>query len=366
MKQNLRNLFQWQRPYDHQGTSRLFMQAVRENLAFQEQHCGAYRKLLRTESFQLELLRREADLARIPAIPTVYFKHHKLLSVDAAKLKITARSSGTSGKQSFVGFDQETCRRAAPMLVRFFHWHGLISPIPANYFVLGTEPQPGQQIGAYKTLRGAMKLAPAVQVRYLNQERGTRLTAALDHYEKKLLPVRFIGFPVFLESLLGELECSGRRYHFAPGSRILIGGGFKRQSKAAADDRELKKKIRDYLGIRESHIHEFFSATEHPIPYLKCRAGHFHIPVYSRVIIRDFKTLKPLPYGRRGLLNLLTPLVQSMPLASVITDDFAVLYPGGTCSCNNPAPYFRWLGRAGVDDIRTCAVHGDQQGGGTT
>lgn len=366
MKQNLGHLFQWKEPYDHQGTTRLFVQEVRENLAFQEQYCGAYRKLLRAENFQLAMIRREADLDRIPAIPTVYFKHHKLLSVDAGKLKITARSSGTSGKQSFVGFDQETCRRAAPMLARFFHWHGLISAIPANYFILGTEPQPASQIGAYKTLRGAMKLAPAVQVRYMNQERRTGLTALLDRCEKQLLPVRFMGFPVFLEKLLGELERSGRRYHFAPGSRILIGGGFKGQSKAAADDRELKMKIRDHLGIRESHVHEFFSAAEHPIPYLKCRAGHFHIPVYSRVIIRDLKTLKPLAYGKMGLLNLLTPLVQSMPLVSVITDDFAVLYPGGTCSCNNPAPYFRWLGRAGVEDIRTCAVHGAQQGGGTT
>ncbi len=364
MKTAAQKLFSYQNPYDHKGSSKLFLQAVQRSLMFHQEHCKSYRTLLAAEKITAESIRGEASLHLIPAIPTVYYKHHTMFSTDKKKMKIRAFSSGTSGSRSFVGFDAETCHLAGMMLVRFFSWHRLVSFLPANYLILGIAPEKGQQIGAYKTLQGAMKLAPAAHVEYVGSLTDKQLLQVLKRYEREKLPVRILGFPAFLDMLLDMIDRNGSHFNLSKRSKILIGGGYKTQKAAVHDEKQRNKRIHTSLGISRSQCNEFFSAVEHPIPYWKCQAGHFHVPIYSRVIVRDSKTLKPVDFGQPGLLNLITPLVQSMPLISVVTDDFAAAYPGGTCKCGNPAPYFKWLGRAGVDDIRTCAAHVTSRSGG--
>ena len=76
---------------------------------------------------------------------------------------------------------------------------------------------------------------------------------------------------------------------------------------------ELYRLARSVLGIGEAQCVEFFGAVEHPILYTTCPRHHFHIPVYSRVLIRDPDTLEPVPEGTPGLVDLLTPMTASMP-----------------------------------------------------
>ena len=111
-----------------------------------------------------------------------------------------------------------------------------------------------------------------------------------------------------------------------------------------------------WLGIKEGRFKEFFGVVEHNIPYFTCANHHFHVPVYSRVIIRDVKTMAPLGFGTPGILNLITPFLKSMPLVSIMTDDIAVLREGQDCGCGNAAPFFTVLGRAGLSAIKTCAA----------
>ena len=119
------------------------------------------------------------------------------------------------------------------------------------------------------------------------------------------------------------------------------------------------------MGVDEQHIIEFFGAAEHPILYTDCRYHHFHVPIYSRVIIRDVDTLEPVEPGHPGLINLLTPMVDNMPILSIMTDDLGILHTEG-CPCGEKAPWFEILGRVGIKDIITCAAGADTMlnGGG--
>ena len=110
------------------------------------------------------------------------------------------------------------------------------------------------------------------------------------------------------------------------------------------------------LAISESHCREFFGAVEHPILYCDCPKHHFHVPIYSRVLIRDVDTFEPLENGKPGLVNLLTPMVTSAPILSVMTDDLGILHDGSTCGCGIDTPYLEILGRVGMEDITTCAA----------
>ena len=74
------------------------------------------------------------------------------------------------------------------------------------------------------------------------------------------------------------------------------------------------------------------------------------------MIIRDAATLEPLPYGKIGLVNLITPMVRATPILSVMTDDLGVLHDGGECGCGIDSPYLEIIGRVGLKEIKTCAA----------
>ena len=140
------------------------------------------------------------------------------------------------------------------------------------------------------------------------------------------------------------------------GSKILLAGGWKQHYAQEVDKNTLYALARRVLGVEEENIHEFFGAVEHPIFFNTCKKHHFHIPAYARVIIRDVRTLKPLPMGEVGLVNLITPLINATPVTSVMTDDLGYLTPGEDCGCGVKSPYLTILGRAGLNDITTCAA----------
>jgi hypothetical protein len=70
--------------------------------------------------------------------------------------------------------------------------------------------------------------------------------------------------------------------------------------------------------------------------------------------MRDAANLSPISYETPGLASLISPLVKSMPLVSIMTDDILVMHEH--CDCGIPSPCFEILGRASADDLKTCAA----------
>ncbi len=358
-----RKLFQTKDPYDLSGTDTLFVESVKENVRLHTGHCAEYRALLEREAFAVDALNSIDDLYRVPVLPTLFLKAHPLFSMEEKWFLIRATSSGTSGMKSRIGIDARSLSYGIRMLLKLFSYHHLLSLAPTNYVLLGYEPSPTMETGAVKTAHGVTYFAPALHREYALKYRDGTYTPniegvlrALHRYQKQGLPVRLVGFPYFMLVLTKTLEETGCRLNLPPGSKVLLGGGFKQQFAKRVEMRELVERIGDTLGIPESGCKEFFSAAEHPVAYCGCARHHFHVPVYSRVIIRDVRTLLPLPYGQPGLLSFVTPIMQSVPFVSVMTDDIAVMHEGKTCGCGIKAPYFELLGRANAQGIKTCAA----------
>ena len=60
--------------------------------------------------------------------------------------------------------------------------------------------------------------------------------------------------------------------------------------------------------------------------------------------------------GEKGLVNLLTPIIQAVPVSSIMTDDIGILHSGENCPCGLHVPYLEILGRTGIKEIKTCAA----------
>ena len=107
-------------------TDALFLQRVIENAVFQYDHCEQYRQILKSRGFSREKILQMKSPAELPFLPTLYFKHHRLLSVPEKKLKLKSTSSGTSGNKSFVGFDLKSLRAGLGMVLTIGRRHKLL------------------------------------------------------------------------------------------------------------------------------------------------------------------------------------------------------------------------------------------------
>lgn len=357
-----KKLFGVQDPFDTEHTGEIFLKAVRENCRFHYYHCPEYKKILDHMKFSPDDLNAYEDIAKIPPIPTLFFKNHKIYSIPKNRIFLTATSSGTSGKYSEIGFDLGGLFNGLNMLLKIFKWRGITTLRPSHYIILGYRPHKGNNTAVTKTALGYTFFSPALSRTFALKFKDGRyspdlegIISAIKKYERSRFGVRLIGFPSYTYFVMRLMEERGLCVKLPKRSKIMLGGGWKQFYKERVEKEEFYALAKKTLGIDEENIIESFGAAEHPILYCDCKQHHFHIPAYSRVIIRDVDTLQPLPAGSVGLVNLITPMVKATPILSVMTDDLGVIHDGG-CGCGIRSPYLEIIGRVGVKDIKTCAA----------
>ena len=354
-------LFRKKDIYNHTKYESLFFKAIKENCLYLYKRCSDYKKLLDDKSFDISTdLKSIDDINKIPFIPTLYLKRHKLTTIKHKAL-ITVTSSGTSGKnRSEIDFNFGFLLRAWNMTRKVAKYHKLWSIKPTRYLILGYKPNKKNPAAVTKTAFAATFFAPGVSrtyaIDYINGEYKVdldKLKNKLIKFAKGRLPVRTMGFPAYTYFLLKQMKEEGIKVKQPKGSKIMLGGGWKQFYAEKVDKIDFYKRAEEVLGINDKNIVEFFGAVEHPILYTDCREHHFHIPIYSKIIIRDVSTLEPLKEGQVGLINLITPISSSSPLISIMTDDLGVLH--SSCKCGEEGQYLEIIGRVGIKDIITCA-----------
>ncbi|MBR5090846.1 MAG: acyl-protein synthetase, partial [Ruminiclostridium sp.] len=195
-------LFSHPDPYDIKGTDELFVRAMRECAAYHYAHCDTYRRILEAAGFSPDDLRWYGDIARLPFLPTVFLKKHRLFSMPKYRMPITATSSGTGGKFSKIGMDTGSLYSGLKMVLKVFGAQGLISPVPCHYIIFGFRPHSGNHTAVAKTATGYTLLTPALSRTYALKYRGGKyepdlegVAAAFLRNAKSGFPTRTIGFP---------------------------------------------------------------------------------------------------------------------------------------------------------------------------
>lgn len=358
-----RALFRTRDPYATESTKELFLRAVRENCRFHYDRNDKYRAILDSRDFSPEQLEGYEDLAKLPFIPTLLFKRHALYTIPMNRILVKATSSGTGGTVSRIGFELSGLLCALRMVLKVIPRRQLFSWRPTNYVIFGYKPHPSNKTAVTKTAFGATLFAPAVHRTYALRYRNGQYSPDLDgvieaikKYAAKPFPVRFMGFPSYTYFCMKLMEERGLRVTLPKHSKILLGGGWKQFYKEEVDKQSFYDLAKRVFGIDDGDIVEFFGAVEHPVLYCDCEKHHFHVPVYSRVIIRDVNTLEPVENGRIGLVNLITPMIRATPILSVMTDDLGILHEGKKCGCGLDSPYLEIIGRVGMKDLKTCAA----------
>lgn len=344
---------------------RLFVEAMRQNVAWHLERSDFYRQLATLKAFSPDQLQTMADMSRVPFIHANFFKTHEIRSVPMDEVAMHLTSSGTTGQKSQMFFDAWSIG-AGRRMVDYMHEHlGLVSEAPANYLLNSYEPLPDMNLGTANTTMFLTKYAPPNRISFALRAKGKMgheydpfgCVTALKEYADEGLPVRIIGFPAFLYFTLQRyIDLGYPKLTLHPDSLVFVAGGWKGHANQEIKKSDLYAMIREWLGIPDARIRSSFGSVEHSIPYIECPRHNLHVPVWSKVYVRDVKTLAVAGYDQPGFLQFVSPYITSVPAQGVMMGDLAKLYPADRCGCGLQTEYFEILGRAGTSTNKSCAA----------
>ncbi|MFE3885923.1 acyl-protein synthase [Streptomyces lydicus] len=339
----------------------LFTAAMREINTWHIDRSPLYRSLW--NSAGEPAVRSVQDLHRLPFVHVNLFKRHALGSIPVPDIALRLTSSGTGGERTEIGFDTWSIGSAQRMDAWTIKALGLIdTDRPANYLVCGYEPDPRLTVGAAHGLNELCDFSPVASAVHALRNTGDGhefspmgSVDALVDFASRDQPVRIVGFPAFVHAVLERMRTMGiPPLHLPEGSLVLTGGGWKGHADRAVGKPAFREAISAQLGIPDDRIRDCYGSVEHCLPYIECADHHFHVPVWSRCIVRDVRTLEPLPYGRPGYLQFIAPSITALPAHSILMADLGTLHEPGSCAIGTP--WFEVHGRAGVRRNRSCAV----------
>ena len=104
------------------------------------------------------------------------------------------------------------------------------------------------------------------------------------------------------------------------------------------------------------HVHNYYGMIEQTGSiFVECKKGNIHASHVSDVVIRNFKTLKPEPDGRTGLIQLFSTVQKSYPGQSILTEDIGRRHDSSFCNCGHSGAVIQIEGRLEQADLRGCS-----------
>ncbi len=343
--------------------SALMVEACREFATFHFDHSPELAHIYRKHDFDPGSIRHESDLARIPLINVTAMKHHLLTSLpqDQAVLKLT--SSGTSGQKTQIWFDQGSLDRVQTMMDVLWGQGGLVTDQPTNYVIFIYHPDEAKDLGIAFTAKNEMRFATAKEAFFTVRKNAAgdwefRLQQTIEtlrRFAEQVTPVRLLGIPSFLFDLVTEVRRLGTPIQLPPGSKVIIGGGWKAKEDKKVTKAQFQVQVSEALGIPVDEMFDLYGMAEHSAPYLSCKKHRHHVPVFNRILIRDPETMQVARPGQIGLIELITPYNAMMPNLALLSTDLGYLHPD-PCGCGWQSPTFEILGRGGISKHKGCAI----------
>lgn len=311
-------------------------------------HCKEYGNLFSATQF--------SNLHSFPYLAVRLFKHLTLSSIPETAIFKTLYSSGTTGQiPAKVVLDQDTSRRQSKVLVKVLQDFIGKQRMP---MLIIDHPGVLKNKDSYSA-RGAgiqgISIFARKLVYALNDDMSINLEAVQAFSEEyQDTPVLLFGFTFMVwQYFVRALQAKNLHLNFNHGT-LLHSGGWKKLEAEKVSNQEFKQTCADVLGL--SKVHNFYGMAEQVGSiFVECEAGHLHAPVYADVIIRDVKSLKLLPMGEQGIIQVMSIVPSSYPGNSLLTEDLGTILGVDDCGCGRKGKYFSVSGRLAKAEVRGCS-----------
>ncbi len=342
----------------------IFLKAMQEAIIFHYNNCEGYKKFLEGRGFDPH---GKFSVSEIPFFHVDLFKTIKLVSVPEKDiLRSVQSSSTTSGTPSTVFLDRITSERQRRILGSIMT--SFIGPERKTLIVLDSPETVKSRNGKISSrasgIRGMLPFSKKVFY-VLNNELKPDKNALRKAVNEMEGSVCIFGFTFLIYQFIKQAEEDAElRSILGKLSSPLVvhTGGWKKL-------RDLKIAKPDFNGFvagifktKPERVIDMYGMTEQlGTVYPDCEYGYKHVPVYSDIIIRGPSSFKPLENGEKGFIQLLSPVPNSYPGISIITDDMGVVIGDDGCRCGRRGKFFLFSERAKKSEIKGCGdtLHSD-------
>ncbi len=336
-----------------------FMQAMRESLTFHCGNCKAYGEFCAKRGFDPT---RKFSLDEIPFMHVDTFKTVRLVSVPEKDIVKSVQSSSTTGNvPSTVLLDRITIERQRRVLSSIMA--SFIGPGRKAFIVLDSPETVKSSNGKISSrssgIRGMLPFSKKVFYaldKELNPDKASLGKAVAEIAAGD--EVCFFGFTFLLYQFLKEAEKDEGLLDILGklDSPIVVHtGGWKKLRDIQIEKPDFNREVAKAFNTQPGMVIDMYGMTEQlGTVYPDCERGHKHVPTYSDIIIRDPNTFEPVRNGEKGFIQLLSPVPNSYPGISIITDDMGVIIGDDGCGCGRHGKFFVFSERAKKSEIKGC------------
>lgn len=347
--------------------SALLLKAVIEELQFHYENNDLYRRFCENKSF--DPFKFSGRLDELPAVSVSVFKElgENLKSITDDQVKLSLKSSATSGVPSTVVLDKLTAKRQAKVMIKVLKDY--LGSERRPFIVIDVKPEPKNlnflgaryaAIGGYLNFAGKVHYSLEIKndLAFFNSESTSSFISDLEQKE----PVVVFGFTYMLYSqVVKPLLDSGANFTLPPNSKVIHIGGWKKLENEKISKEEFNNSMSSLFGIRPEDVIDIYGFTEQMgLNYPDCQCGFKHAPIYSEVIVRDPATRQIVAKNEPGILEFISPIPHSYPGNVILTDDLGMIN-------SEPCPYgrngtrFKIIGRLKKAEVRGCGdILGDK------
>jgi len=333
----------------------LFLEVMKEALYWHSNNSSFFKRILLENKIIIDDI---SSLERIPLIPVTDFKKQNLVSVPEKEIRYVIYSSSTTSKNpSRIGVDEITIQRQKISL------KNILSDFIGNnryYFIVFDAKSSIQNRNKVTSSRESGLRGMALfskSIKFLLNEKLELDKKLLRDCLSSLKPddkVCFWGFTWMIYDLLLGINRNDESFSLfndfidkIENDKILLHvGGWKKLQSLNINKNQFNAKISSLLRCSKRNIMDIYGMTEQlGVIYPDCEFGYKHVPLYSEIIIREADSFNPLPIGKGGLIQILSPIPNSYPGVSILTQDEGVIVGIDNCSCRRKGKYFKFLKR---------------------
>lgn len=341
-----------------------FLESMRFLTAHHYKNCQAYRNVL-DRVFHGRRSSEFESLAEAPFLPISMFKDFELKSIPESAVFKVLTSSGTTGqKVSRIFLDRDAAQWQSRVLVKIVqHFAGK----HRRPMVIVDHPGVIKDRSSFSA-RGAGILGMSQFGREPFYALRDDMSLDFEGLEKYLSKwnrqgVLVFGFTFMVwQHLILPLEREKKKLHLRE-SMLVHSGGWKKLADLAVDGASFRRRVEactgaspvlNFYGMAEQVGSVFFEDTLHDL----------HASLFSEIIVRDPVTLRPLPHGESGLIQVLSMIPASYPGHSILTEDIGVIRGEDDEPSGMKGKHFEILGRVPRAELRGCsdtfaAVHSE-------
>lgn len=366
-----------------------FFEDFKNNLIGQYEECEAYRLVCQQQGFNPYTdLKYEDDIDYVPFLVTTVFKRSnglftKLLRKNLDGIFKWTVSSSTSGDPSIVGRTENDIKvlrnfvEEDDKIFRKRHdYECTFFPLAEDMKAFGRGEFLGKTLESYLgnildifTYRDDTIFLLKPSQNGFSVDVDSFIRYIIEHDKKDHYAALGGSTPLFYKTVL-SLKEKIKPVELGEKAIVHTGGGGWDGRKGNINIGTMIERWRfvedvsKFLGIPEENFTDTYSFTENSFTM----TGHyskeyrdyiFHVPKWAKVIIRDFKTLKPLKRsGDRGLIQVLNAYgTEGFAGASILVDDIGEIVDYNRCPiCNTEGMTIKIIGRVKGTEAKGCGA----------